>query len=197
MAEENTQKLEPQDEEVPEKETQEGEKAADVVELTTQEYEKLKNKAEESENLTKRIKADFENYKKSIEREKEQFKEYAVAGLIEKLLPVLDTFDQALVSTKSEEEKKGLGLIYSQMIDILEKEGLRPIESVGQFFDPYKHEILMQEESDKEDDLIIEEFQKGYMFKDRVLRYSKVKVAKKRDKNGNAQRSGDNGQDPV
>ncbi|MFW6449913.1 MAG: nucleotide exchange factor GrpE [Nanoarchaeota archaeon] len=197
MAEENTQKQEPQDEEVPEKETQEGEEAADVVELTTQEYEKLKNKAEESENLTKRIKADFENYKKSIEREKEQFKEYAVAGLIEKLLPVLDTFDQALVSTKSEEEKKGLGLIYSQMIDILEKEGLRPIESVGQFFDPYKHEILMQEESDKEDDLIIEEFQKGYMFKDRVLRYSKVKVAKKKDKNGNAQRSGDNCQDPV
>lgn len=165
---------------------------ADVVELSKEEYENLKNKADDAENLTKRIKADFDNYKKAIEREKEQFKEYSMANMIEKLLPVLDTFDQALTSTKSDEEKKGLGLIYSQLIDILEKEGLKPIESLGQQFDPYKHEILMQQQSEQEDDTILEEFQKGYMFKDRVLRYSKVKVAKKRDDDGKTPECGDN-----
>ncbi|MGM5482162.1 MAG: nucleotide exchange factor GrpE [Nanobdellota archaeon] len=168
-------------------------KDEEMVELTKDEYNKLKEKADDAENLTKRIKADFDNYKKANEREKEQYKKYAVANMVEKLLPVLDTFDQALNTIKSEEEKKGLGLVYSQLLDILEKEGLVPIECVNQPFDPYKHEILMQEESDVDDDIILEEFQRGFMFKDKVLRYSKVKVAKKRkEKDENVQGDGDN-----
>ncbi|MFW6013680.1 MAG: nucleotide exchange factor GrpE [Nanoarchaeota archaeon] len=149
------------------------------ISLTKSEYEYYKQKAQEADNLTMRIKADFENYKRAIEREKEQFKENTVADFLEKLLPVLDTFEQAIANTKSESEKKGIGLVYSQLFDILQKEGLKPVETNNKKFDPFKHEILMQEEkSNVEDDIILEEFQKGYMFKDRVLRYSKVKVAK-------------------
>ncbi len=163
------------------------------VTVPKQDYDFYKEKACEAENLTKRVKADFENYKRSIEKEKETFKEYSLVCFLEKLLPVLDTFEQAMNTTKYAEEKKGIGLIYSQFLDVLHKEGLRPIESEGKLFDPYKHEILMQEECEQEDGTIIEEFQKGYMFKDRVLRYSKVKVAKKScDENGKkSQVSGD------
>ncbi len=164
-------------------ETNAGEEQKDdseeMVTITKGEYDYYRQKVDEAENLTKRIKADFENYKRTIEREKEQFKEYSAADFLEKLLPVLDTFEQAMTTTKHPEEKKGIGLIYSQLLDLLHKEGLRPIEAEGKKFDPYKHEILMQEECSQEDDTIIEEFQKGYMYKDRVLRYSKVKVAKK------------------
>ncbi len=151
----------------------------EIISVAKTDYEYYKQKSREADDLTKRIKADFENYKKSIEREKEQFKENTVADFLEKLLPVLDTFEQAINNTKSESEKKGIGLVYSQLFDILQKEGLLPIETNNKKFDPFKHEILMQEEKDNvEDDTILEEFQKGYMFKDRVLRYSKVKVAK-------------------
>ena len=105
---------------------------------------------------------------------------YANAGLICKLLPVLDSFEMALKNTIDKEKfVKGIELIYSQFYQLLEDEGLRPIETAGKMCDPYLHEVLLTEECDKEDDCILEQLQKGYMLGSKVLRHSKVKVAKK------------------
>lgn len=159
-------------------ETKEEPKTITIEESKIAEYEA---KIAESEDLAKRMKADFENLKKNSEKEKQGYKALICSSFIEKLLPVLDTFDQAMLNTSSESERKGLGLVYSQMLDILSKEGLKPIETIGKTFDPYLHEILMKESSDKDDDEIIEEFQKGYTLGERVIRHSKVKVSEKKE----------------
>ena len=145
---------------------------------------KKDQKTEELTNLLKKIQADFENYKKRTEKEKQDFASYGSAALIEKILPILDAFELALKNTsKSQEFVKGVELIYSQLWETLEKEGLTKINALNQKFDPYLHEALMQESSDKEDGTILEELQKGYKFKDAVLRHTKVKISKNEDKN--------------
>lgn len=166
------------EEEKTQEEGQEEPKTVTIEESKIAEYEA---KIAESDDLAKRMKADYENLKKNSEKEKEGYKALICSSFIEKLLPVLDTFDQAMQNTSSESERKGLGLVYSQMLDILSKEGVRPIEALGKKFDPYLHEILMKEVSDKEDDEIIEEFQKGYTLGERVIRHSKVKVSEKKE----------------
>jgi molecular chaperone GrpE len=135
--------------------------------------------AELTETL-QRLQAEFENYKKRVEREKEEFLRYAKADLITKLLPILDSFELALKNTSDKEKFiKGVELIFAQLHSLLESEGLKPIKAVGEKFDPYKHEVLMKQKSDKDEDIILEELQKGYMLNDKVLRHSKVKVSKK------------------
>lgn len=137
-------------------------------------------KVAELTNDLKRLQADFENYKKRVEKENTQFREYASASVVKKLLPVLDSFEMAIKNTKNHDEfVKGMELIYSQFHSILGEEGLRPIEAGNKKLDPYLHEVLLSEKSDKAEDTILEELQKGYMFKGCVLRHSKVKVAKK------------------
>jgi molecular chaperone GrpE len=129
-----------------------------------------------------RLQAEFENYKKRIDKEFSERIKYSNAGLISKLLPVLDSFELAIKNKdKSEDFIKGMELVYSQFYSVLKEEGLKPIEALNKKFDPYLHEVMMQEENDKEDEIILEEFQKGYMLNDRVLRHSKVKVSKKRE----------------
>ena len=143
----------------------------------------LQEKAKKIDELTdtlKRLQAEFENYKKWNAREKAEFAKYANADLISQLLPVLDSFEIALKNTNDKEKfVEGIKIIYAQFHSILEAEGLRPIKATGEKFDPYKHEVLMKEESDKPDDAILEEFQKGYMLNDKILRHSKVKVSGK------------------
>lgn len=139
-------------------------------------------KIKELTEILQRLQADTENYQKRCEKQNAEFRNYASAQIIDKLLPLLDSFELALKNTANKEEFiKGVELIYSQLYDLMEKEGLRKIEAKGGKFDPYKHEVLLSEKTDKEekDGLIVEELQKGYMFKDKVLRYSKVKVLKK------------------
>jgi molecular chaperone GrpE len=144
---------------------------------------KKKEKTEELTMLLKKVQADFENYKKRMEKEKKEFTQFASQELIKKILPLLDSFQLALANDKDNEEfKKGVELIYSQLWQILEAEGLEPIEALGKQFDPYFHEALMQEESDKDEGEVIEELQKGFMLKDNVIRAVKVKVAKKKVK---------------
>mgnify|MGYP001607301002 CR=1 FL=1 len=142
--------------------------------------EEEKKRIDELTDTLKRLQAEFENYKKWNAKEKSDFAKYLHADLIAQLLPVLDSFEIALKNT-AEKEKfvEGMKLIYAQFHSALEAEGLRPIKSVGEKFDPYRHEVLMKEGSDKPDDTILEEFQKGYMLNDRVLRHSKVKVSGK------------------
>ena len=137
-------------------------------------------KIEELTDTLKRLQAEFENYKKWNSKEKTEFIRYAHADMISQLLPVLDSFEIALKSTSDKEKFiEGMKMIYAQFHSILESGGLKPIKATGEKFDPYMHEVLMKEESDKPEDTILEEFQKGYMLNDRVLRHSKVKVSGK------------------
>ncbi len=158
-------------------------KEAEKKELAVDE---LKKKAEEYKDSLQRLQADFENYKKRCEKENSSFRKYANAQLIKSLLPILDSFELAL-KNNSEHEKfvKGVEMIYAQLYSMLEDIGLKKIEAEGRQFDPYAHEVLLQEESEK-DGIVLEELQKGYELDDVVIRHSKVKVGKKReDKNEN------------
>ncbi len=142
------------------------------------EVDKREQKIEELTDTLQRLQAEFENYKKYVEKSKAEFLKYAHADIIEKLLPVLDSFELALKNTNDKEKLiKGIELIYTQLYSLLEKEGLKKIEANGKF-DPHLHEVLLKEESDKEEDTILEELQRGYMLGDKVLRYSKVEVSK-------------------
>lgn len=141
---------------------------------------KKKEKTEELTALLKKVQADFENYKKRVEKEKTEFTQFASQELVKKLLPLLDSFQLALADTKNLEDfKKGVELIYSQLWQTLESEGISQIDAVGKQFDPFLHEALMQEESDKPENTVLEELQKGFMLKDNVIRPAKVKIAKK------------------
>jgi molecular chaperone GrpE len=126
-----------------------------------------------------RLRADFENYKKHLDKEKAAFAALANEELIKELLCVLDSFELAIPQIKDEAAKKGFEMIYCQLKKVLEDAGLRRIEAKGKKLDPNQHEVLLGEETaDKEDDTVLDELQPGYMLKDRVIRHSKVKIAK-------------------
>ncbi|MBT3407815.1 nucleotide exchange factor GrpE [Candidatus Woesearchaeota archaeon] len=130
-------------------------------------------------NTLQRLQAEFDNYRKRSENEKKDFANYALRNTILDLLPILDNFSLALMNIKENDEfTKGVELIYAQFFTTLEKIGLKKIDTKDKMFDPNYHEVLMNEESDKEKDIILEEFQIGYMLGDKVLRPSKVKIAK-------------------
>lgn len=130
-------------------------------------------------NDLQRLQAEFENYKKRVEKEKTEFSEYAAAETIKALLPVTDNFELALKNTEKHDEfVKGVELVYSQLREVLSENGLTQIEAKGKLFDPHIHEALLSEESKEEAGTILEELQKGFKIKERVLRHAKVKVAK-------------------
>ena len=140
-------------------------------------------KIKELTETLQRVQAEFENYKKRSEKDNSEVIKYANADLIKKLLPVLDDFELALKNCRAKDDfYKGIELIYSHLIDALHSQGLRHIECIGKKFDPYFHEALLTEESDKEENTILDEMQKGYMLNDKVVRHSKVKVSKKKSK---------------
>ena len=135
--------------------------------------------AELTETL-QRTQAEFENFKKRSDKDKVEFVKYAKAELIQRLLPTIDTFEIALKSTKDNEKfVKGMEMVFAQLLSTLHAEGLKPIEALGKKFDPYMHEVMLKEKSNKDDETILEELQKGYMLNDKVLRHSKVKVSEK------------------
>lgn len=141
---------------------------------------KKEDKIKELTETLQRLQAEFENYKKRVEKEKSDFVKYSKAELISKLLPILDSFELALKNNKDPKGfEKGVELIFSQLYQTLEQEGVKPIKALSDKFDPYKHEVLLKEKSDKEEDIVLEELQKGYMLNDKVIRHSKVKVSKK------------------
>ena len=155
------------------------EKSSELSNLKKQLEEKQKTIDELTDTL-KRLQAEFENYKKRVDKEKEEFAKYSAALTVGRLLPVLDSFEHALKNTNEKEKfVHGIKMIHTQLISTLENIGLRPIKADGEQFDPYKHEVLLKEESDKPEGAILEELQKGYMFYDRVLRFSKVKISGK------------------
>jgi len=149
------------------------------------ELREAKAQLQEYTETLQRIQAEFENFKKRMAKEKKEFVEYSNANLIAKILPVIDSIDAAVKhfketgNTKKDDFLKGIELIRKQLMEALEKEGLKEIKSEGEKFDPLCHEAMMCcEDGKKEDHTIIEELQKGYMLREKVLRHSKVKINK-------------------
>lgn len=145
------------------------------VELLQEEVNNLKDKF-------LRNQAELENFKRRTNEERVKERKYAQQYILTKLIDLNDNFERALSSNKDDYDslKEGLTMIMSQLSSILEEESVKKIESVGKEFDPNFHQAVMtSNEEDIEDDIVAEEFQTGYMYKDRVLRPSMVKVNKK------------------
>jgi molecular chaperone GrpE len=138
--------------------------------------------ADENHNRYLRAQADFDNFRRRTLKEKEELTQYASLKLVGQLLPVMDNFQRALQTggegAESESFAKGVDMIYRQLSQVLEAEGLKPMESVGQPFDPELHQAIMQVESEEhEDGIIVEVIQPGYVMKDKVIRPAMVKVS--------------------
>jgi molecular chaperone GrpE len=138
--------------------------------------------AEEHYQKLLRVQADYDNFRRRSRLEKEDFAKYASQKLIEQLLPIYDNFDRALQAGKETTDAdaflKGVDMIFRQFATVLEAEGVTPIEAVGNPFNPEFHQAIMQVESnDHEEGIVVEEIQKGYMMKDKVIRPSMVKVS--------------------
>ena len=149
------------------------------------ELERLKQDVKQAQDQYLRAVADFENTKKRLHREKEEFAKYASETMVRELLPIVDSLDQALVAVDKQADPqaiiKGVHLIYRQLLGLLDKEGVRRIPTVGETFDPHKHEAVAQVDAGdgQADDNIIEEVQVGYTMHGKVIRPAMVKVAKK------------------
>jgi len=145
------------------------------------ELQKLKNERDALLDRMARMQADFENARKRAAREQQDFREFAVADAIKALLPVLDSFERALQVGASEKSEfhDGVELIYKQLQDSLAKLGLRAIPAKGEPFDPHFHQAIeMVDTKEVADQHVLEELQRGYKFKDRLLRPSMVRVAR-------------------
>jgi molecular chaperone GrpE len=151
------------------------------IEKLKQELAKEKARADEYYNRLVRVQADFDNFRKRTQKQKDEFWKYASEPLVTALLPVLDNFRRALETPAGDGEKfsEGVKMIYRQLHEVLENEGLEVIEAKGEEFDPNKHEAVMQEETnDYPDNTVIEEMRQGYFFKDKLIRPAMVKVAR-------------------
>ncbi|MBB6636205.1 nucleotide exchange factor GrpE [Cohnella thailandensis] len=144
--------------------------------------EELRKQAEEANGRFLRAQADFDNYRRRTLKEKEELAQYASIKLIGSLLPVVDNFGRALAtggeSADVQSFAKGVDMIYRQLWQVLEGEGLKEMEAVGQPFDPEFHQAIMQVESDEyEEGTVVEVVQAGYILKDKVIRPAMVKVS--------------------
>ena len=165
-------------------ETTEGEapgdsEAAETAEETVK--DKKQEKIDELEDKVKRQLAEFENFRKRTEKEKATMFEAGAKSVIEKILPVIDNFERGLATTKEEDKTnphvEGMNMIYKQLMTELEKLEVKPIEAVGQEFNPDFHNAIMQVESDEyESGIIAQELLKGYTYRDSVIRHSMVAV---------------------
>jgi molecular chaperone GrpE len=148
---------------------------------TESELEKVKAERAAFLDRAARIQAEFENFRKRSVRQQEEFREYAVADAIKSLLPILDSLDRAL-KTKAvslEDFRSGIELIDKQFHDALAKLGVEPLEAEGQAFDPNFHQAVQMVDTDEmKDNHVIDELQRGYKLKDRLLRPAMVRVAR-------------------
>lgn len=164
-------------EEEPEKAEEEPEKMKNK-----KKKEKWEERIEELEDRVKRQMAEFDNFRKRTEKEKSHMYEVGAKDVIEKILPVVDNFERGLASVpedqKSDPVIDGMEKVYRQLMTILTDLGVTPIEAVGEEFDPNYHNAVMHvEDEELGENVVAEEFQKGYMYRDTVIRHSMVKVA--------------------
>ena len=171
------------------KETEESQDTKDTESKEKKKFfakkEKKDKKDEKIEELTDRLTrqmAEFDNFRKRTEREKSQMYEIGAKDIIEKIIPVIDNFERGLAAVPEESKEdpfvEGMEKIYKQIMTTLEGVGVKPIEAVGQEFNPDFHNAVMHvEDEEAGENIITEEFQKGYMYHDSVVRHSMVKVA--------------------
>ena len=178
---ENTEETEaPAEEEAGAEETEEPKKKK-LFEKKNKKDKKDEQIADLTDKLTRHM-AEFDNYRKRTEKEKSSMYEIGAKDVVEKILPIVDNFERGLQSVP--EDKKddpfvdGMDKIYRQLMNTLEGIGVKPIEAVGQEFDPNFHNAVMHvEDEELGENVVAEEFQKGYMYRDSVVRHSMVKVA--------------------
>ncbi len=143
--------------------------------------EALETQKKELEDRVMRQMAEFENYRKRTEKEKAQMFEMGAKSVIEKMLPVVDNFERGLASIAEDQRGPvydGMNMIYKQLMDEMDKLGVKPIEALGQEFNPDLHNAVMQVESEEfEEGIVAQELQKGYTYRDTVVRHSMVAVA--------------------
>ena len=144
--------------------------------------DKKDEKIEELTDMVKRQMAEFDNFRKRTEKEKASMYEIGAREVIEKILPVVDNFERGLAAVPEEEKESpfvdGMNKIYRQLLSSFEGMGVKAIESVGQEFNPDYHNAVMHvEDEEAGENVVVEEFQKGYIYKDTVIRHSMVKVA--------------------
>ena len=128
-----------------------------------------------------RLTADYDNYRKRAQRDKIEARQFANQGILEKLLPVLDNFEMAIIAVKDADPsvRDGVQMIYDQLLSVLKAEGVEPVDAVGKQFDPNLHEAISQEESDEvEEGEVISQIQRGFILNDRLVRPARVVVAK-------------------
>lgn len=152
------------------------------VELLQQKVEALEKELSVTKNAYYKAYADMENLKKRLQSEAENTRKYRIQGFATEILPVIDNLERALSAVPEDEAVKnfvvGFQMIYDQLMNALKNEGITVMEALNQPFDPNYHQALMQEKVDGVDsNIVIEEFQKGYLLKDRVLRCALVKVS--------------------
>ncbi|EKN64228.1 nucleotide exchange factor GrpE [Schinkia azotoformans] len=145
------------------------------------EIQRLQQELDDRQSRLLRLQADFENFRRRVRLDQEAAAKYRAQSLIENILPALDNFDRALNIEAKEEETlqllKGVEMVYRQLLDALKTEGLDIIDAVGKEFDPNFHQAVMQvEDSNYESNIVVDELQKGYILKDRVIRPTMVKV---------------------
>ena len=193
IAEETTETAEATEEAVPEVEAAEGtEEAAEEAETSEEKKgffkkkEKKDKKDEKIEELNDRLMrqmAEFDNFRKRSEREKSQMFEIGAKDIVERILPVVDNMERGLATVPAEELEanafaQGMEKVYKQFMTALEGAGVKPIEAVGNEFNPDFHNAVMHVEDDSVgENIVVEEFQKGYMYRESVVRHSMVKVA--------------------
>ena len=160
-----------------------------IISIPKAEYDELllsrDNAAQALEKML-RIQADFENSRKRLERDKSDFIKYANDQIISQLIPFVDDFKRAIAAADQTNDfdvlHKGVEMILKHLLDLLKEKGITEIESIGKMFDPAFHEAMLQIETDEHpENTIVEEFQKGYLLNNRVLRVAKVKVAKAKE----------------
>lgn len=172
---------------VEEKETEESSEESEAAEKKEKKklFGKKDKKDEQIEELTdkhQRLMAEFQNYRNRSEKEKSAMFEVGAKSIIEKILPIVDNFERGIAALSEEELEsptgQGMNLIYKQMMTALEEMGVTVIEAKGHQFDPEIHNAVMHEDNEElEENVVVEEFQKGYKYRESVIRHSMVKVA--------------------
>ncbi|SRR5699024_532263 len=152
------------------------------VDALEEQLTKIQQEKDETYDRMLRIQAEFDNFKRRTKREREADRKYKAQDLANKLLPVIDNFERAFETEVPEEANsfvEGMSMVYRQLTEALKSEGVEVIETIGKPFDPNIHHAVMQVEDEETDsEVIVEELQKGYMLKDRVIRPAMVKVNK-------------------
>ena len=163
-------------------EEQDEQKEPEKKDFFQKKKDKKDEKIEELTDMVKRQMAEFDNYRKRTEKEKASMYEIGAREVIEKILPIVDNFERGLAAVPEEEKETpfvdGMNKIYRQLLSVFEGMGVKAIESVGQEFNPDYHNAVMHvEDEEAGENVVVEEFQKGYTYKDTVIRHSMVKVA--------------------